>query len=97
MADQFGRLHRWEKNNVIPNEYAPEICSILGINIEDQELYTPDWIIELRESLEMKPLSFAALLEVSELTLWRWESGRTKLSEKNTIMLHNLYKNYQVT
>ena len=81
IADQLNLtkqcLHTWEKSRVIPNKYAPEICSILGISLEDQEFYHPNCIVKFRKSLNMSRAAFAALLE---------------LSQKNTILLHELYK-----
>ncbi len=40
----------------------------------------------------MSRAAFAALLEVSDSTLSRWERGTMELSQKNTILLHGLYK-----
>lgn len=96
IADQLNLtkqcLHTWEKSRVIPNKYAPEICSILGISLEDQEFYHPNCIVKFRKSLNMSRAAFAALLEVSDSTLSRWERGAMELSQKNTILLHQLYK-----
>lgn len=96
IADQLGlskqALHKWEQSNVIPNEYAAKICSILEIDLEDQEFYNSDCIVELRKKLGIKQANFAALLEISHPTLNRWENGTVQLTEKNTLMLHQLYK-----
>lgn len=87
-------IYDWQKSGVIPNNYAPKVCDLLGVKFEDQEFNDPQFLLDFRLRIGLSGSEMSALLDVEPSTVSRWENGDMEISRNATIRLHSLYKAY---
>lgn len=87
-------VQQWEKNKIIPNKYAKQLCDVLGIAFEEQETFSPDFIKNFRYKLGMDKKTFSGMLEVNPSSIERWESGKMEMSKNSQLRLHSYYEKF---
>lgn len=72
---------------------SKEIIETLSVDPLDVSSIDGEQLVAIRQKLNVSTAVFARLILTTEKTLQKWESGETKITNKQTLLLlHMLYK-----